>query len=127
MACSTCGVSRYACEFFSRHYPDEPVAFFTCVSWLMDPQLADYLPATSNIVRFQRRFQVLPLLPEADPVEADHLILSFVFGRSCSESEIPASLLNELPQESALQRAYVAHLRSGRHWYSRTGWRPFHQ
>jgi signal transduction histidine kinase len=40
-------------------------------------------------------------------------------------SGIPASLLGELPQDTGLQRAYVAHLRSGGHWHTRTGWFPF--
>jgi hypothetical protein len=30
-----------------------------CASWLLDPTLADYLAAGSNIVRFQRRFELV--------------------------------------------------------------------
>lgn len=111
-------------EFFARHYPEEPIAFFGCHSWLMDPQLAEYLPARSNITRFQRRFRMLPFRPEVDHATADHIILSYVFGKATSEPEIPATLLDELPQETTLQRAYVTHLRDGRHWNERTGWFP---
>jgi hypothetical protein len=41
-----------AARLFGRWYPDEPVSAFVCTSWLLDPQLADYLPADSNIMRF---------------------------------------------------------------------------
>ncbi|MEV0796276.1 hypothetical protein AB0I34_01230 [Kribbella sp. NPDC050281] len=29
--------------------------------------------------------------------------------------------LAQVPQDTTLQRAYVTHLRSGRHWHNRTG------
>lgn len=40
-------------SFFPRHFPDERYTTFSCGSWLLDPQLLEYLPADSNIVRFQ--------------------------------------------------------------------------
>nr|WP_246001771.1 hypothetical protein [Allorhizocola rhizosphaerae] len=48
-----------AAEFFPRHFPDEPYEVAVCMSWLLDPALADHLPAESNIVRFQRRFAIV--------------------------------------------------------------------
>jgi hypothetical protein len=95
------------------------VAFFTCESWLMDPQLADYLPETSNIVRFQRRFEILPLTPAVERrARGDGDIAGYVFGGARDN-------LDDYPQETTLQRAYVAHRRSGGHWYARTGWFAF--
>ena len=38
----------------------------TCWSWLLDDQLADWLPPESNIVRFQRRFELVPGSIESD-------------------------------------------------------------
>ncbi|MEQ4208575.1 acyltransferase domain-containing protein [Actinopolymorpha sp. B9G3] len=105
-------------EFFFRHFPEEPVTFFTCGSRLLDPQLADYLPESSNIVQLQRRFHLLPVHTEADLPPADGDLAEYVFGRSYPD-------LDDYPQETTLQRAYVAHLRSGGHWYERTGWLPF--
>lgn len=49
--------------FFAEHYPEEPISALVCKSWILDPQLGDYLPADSNLVRFQRRFQLLPAPP----------------------------------------------------------------
>jgi len=101
----------YAQTFFAQHFPDEPVSFYSCESWLLDPQLAEYLRETSNIVRFQRRFRLLPLDPRRI---SDETIREYAF----SGSTVP---IDELPQDTALRRAYVEHLRSGRHWYSRVG------
>lgn len=105
-----------AVPFVEQHFPD----FFapgtprviTCNSWLLDPQLADYLPETSNIVSFGRRFNLLPEDPGHD---ADRSIVEFVFRRVDPE-------LDELPRRTTLQRAIVTHLKAGRHWRSRTGW-----
>ncbi len=112
-------------EFFLRHFPDEPVACFMCHSWLLDEQLAQYLQESSNIVRFQRRFHLLPDEPGAHASVADGDILELVFHRAHDGPEIPPDLLDGLPQDTTLQRAYVAHLRAGGHWYARSGWFPF--
>jgi hypothetical protein len=113
------GLSPAACDasfadaatFFPRHFPDEPVRIAICTSWLLDPQLAEYLPAESNIVPFQRRFQLVP--GEAD---GDASVLEFVFRRPRGVD------LERLPQRTTLERAVVAHLRAGRQWAVRTGW-----
>ncbi|MGH3488611.1 MAG: acyltransferase domain-containing protein [Actinopolymorphaceae bacterium] len=106
-------------EFFPRHFPEEPVAFFGCESWLMDPQLAEYLPENSRLVQFQRRFQLLPLTPEEESqTRTDGTMAEYVFGRHHDN-------LDDYPQDTTLRRAYVTHLRSGRHWHSRAGWFPF--
>lgn len=109
-------------EFFPRHFPEEPVTFFICHSWLMDDQLAAYLPESSNIVRFQRRFNLI----QASELEtSDAFILNYAFERGNDEPEISPELLDTLPQETTLERAYVSHLRSGKHWYERTAWLAF--
>lgn len=112
-------------DFFPRHYPEEPVAAFTCVSWLLDPQLAEYLPHDSNILRFQRRFRLLPHLPSDDQFAGDRQLLAFTFNRPAPEGGLSDEVLDGLPQETTFQRAYVTHLRAGRHWHSRTGCFPF--
>jgi hypothetical protein len=101
---------RRAREFFPRHFTETPVRIGVCTSWLLDPQLTDYLDSDTNIIRFQRRFHVVGASSDGD---AD--IVRFVFKR------LNASL-DDLPQRTALERAIVTHLRSGRHWRNRTGW-----
>ncbi|MDT0303792.1 acyltransferase domain-containing protein [Streptomonospora wellingtoniae] len=87
---------------------DYPIA--SCSSWLLDPQLAAYLPEASNILAFQRRFT---LVEEDAPGDED--VFRFVFG-------MPAVDVDRAPRRSRLERAAVEHLRAGRHWRVRTGW-----
>jgi hypothetical protein len=102
--------------FFPRHFPAEPYPRFTCGSWLLDPQLLGYLPAGSNIARFQARFE---LDPYREPVglDADVEVRRFVF----RDLTTP---LDRLPRRTALQRAVVDHLRAGGHWRWREGHFP---
>ncbi|MFG1973306.1 acyltransferase domain-containing protein [Nonomuraea fuscirosea] len=110
--------------FFERHFPDEPVSHFACHSWLLDPQLAEYLPERSNIVRFLRRFTLKPRT-SGDADRADGDLLEYLFNKPSRQEPVTESRLADLPQETSLQRAYVAHLRSGRNWRARTGWMPY--
>ncbi|GAA1639822.1 acyltransferase domain-containing protein [Catellatospora bangladeshensis] len=102
--------------FFPRHFPDEHYTTFACGSWLLDPQLLEYLPEDSNIVRFQRRFELEPYeAPEG--LDPDVEVLRFVF-RSLTTP------LDRLPRDTVLRRAVVDHLEAGRHWQWRRGTFP---
>ncbi|MGD0592553.1 MAG: acyltransferase domain-containing protein [Acidimicrobiales bacterium] len=100
--------------FFAEFFPlrDQRRRLATCWSWLLDDQLADWLSAESNIMRFQRRFELVP-----GSVEDDEEMLRFVF-----RVPEPLACLDSLPQRTALERAAVAHLRAGGHWRLRSGW-----
>ncbi|WP_406054103.1 acyltransferase domain-containing protein [Kribbella sp. NBC_00889] len=98
-------------EFFARHFPEETYRLARCGSWILDEQLAEYLPADSNIIRFQRRFH---LTPETRDGDAD--ILFRIFQAS------PDTDLATLPRRTTLQRAVIDHLRAGRHWKIGFGW-----
>jgi len=104
---------RAAAGFFARHFAEERPAVATCHSWLLDGQLAGYLPAESNILRFQRRFHVV----EVPQDHGDDEILRHVFVR------VPDDL-DDLPRTTTLDRAIVDHLRTGGHWYGVSGWLP---
>ena len=97
-------------EFFATHFPEEPFRHAVCHSWLLDEQLADYLPETSNIVQFQRRFR-----PAYRPEANNHTTLEFVF-------RTPNRPLDELPQNTTLERAAVRHIKDGKQWHGGTGW-----
>lgn len=96
--------------FFSTCFADEPYQRAVCSSWLLDPQLKTYLPPTSNIVRFQNRFEIA-----ACGRNSDTSVLQFVFGPAPDD-------LDTLPQQSSLQRAVVTHLKNGGHWRFCPGW-----
>ncbi|MFI5842560.1 acyltransferase domain-containing protein [Catenuloplanes sp. NPDC051500] len=102
--------------FFPRHFPDEPYTDFTCGSWLLDPQLLEYLPEDSNIIRFQRMFTLEPY-EEPEGQDADVEVRRFVFRTLTTP-------LDQLPRDTVLQRAIIDHLRSGRHWQIRSGRLP---
>ena len=96
--------------FFPAHFPELRYRVATCTSWMLDDQLAAYLPPTSNIVRFQQRFELVP-----GALEDDAEVLRRVFGL------VPPSL-DDLVPRTTLERAVVQHVRAGGHWRMRTGW-----
>ncbi|MGH2759594.1 MAG: acyltransferase domain-containing protein [Actinomycetota bacterium] len=97
--------------FFPQHFPDRPMRIATCASWLLDPQLGDYLGPDTNIMRFQSRFTHAP----GRPRPGDDDVIRFAFGF------LPDSI-DDLPQRTTLERALVTHLRRGGHWHFRLGW-----
>lgn len=99
-------------RFVSSRFPGE-YRYAVCTSWVLDPQLREYLPATSNIVRFQERF----VLSEHTGPDRTATLLNFAFGRAATD-------LWSLPGRTALERAVLRHASSGRPWHFRTGWFP---
>ena len=100
-----------AVPFFTEHFPEERYEVGVCYSWLLDEQLAEYLPVTSNIVRFQRRFQ-----PIHQPPAGNAGTLQFVFGM---HTDLP---LDAYPQRTTLERAVIGHIRAGHQWHGGVGW-----
>jgi hypothetical protein len=95
----------WAADFFPRHFAELATRDFYCASWLLDPQLAAALDPASNIVHFQRRWQLY-----GEPMPGDQDALFFTFFRR-GDVDLAA-----LPEETSLQRAVVGRLRQGRHW-----------
>jgi hypothetical protein len=104
------GSFETAGTFFRRHLPAHASRLVTCTSWLLDAQLAGYLAPTSNVVRFQRRFELVP-----GAREEDDEVFRFVFDR------VPRSP-DDLSPRTELERVLVRHVREGGHWHMRTGW-----
>jgi hypothetical protein len=102
---------RQAREFFKRFFPDEPVRYGVCHSWLLDPQLKAYLRPESNIIKFQDRFVLGP----AGDDNSNESVLRFVFGPILEE-------LDAYPQRSSLERAVIANIKAGKAWQFRSGW-----
>jgi hypothetical protein len=88
-------------------YPDHHTA--QCTSWLLDPQLAEALPPVSNIVRFQRRFEL-----RDQGREANAEVLRFVFHTYEPD-------LDRLMPRTTLERALVERMRAGGTWRAPTG------
>ncbi len=97
--------------FFERHFPHHASPLVTCTSWLLDEQLADYLPRDSNIVQFQRRFELVP-----GARDHDDEVFRWVFER------VPTASLDDLSPQTELEHVLIRHVRAGGHWRMRTGW-----
>ncbi|WP_168211909.1 acyltransferase domain-containing protein [Ruania zhangjianzhongii] len=106
-------------DFFARHFPELRLLGLHCASWLLDPQLAEVLPQSSTIADFGRRWR---LTEELRPGDAD--VMFFVFSRRGTHRDGSDIDLDSLPQDSSLQRAVLAKLRSGGHWHCRVGHLP---
>jgi len=107
-----------ASAFFAAVLGDTATRAFVCESWLMDDQLAHYLPADSNILRFQRRFALVDApqtdAPRDNVTHGDTAVAKFVFRRPLGE-------LPTIAPASRLERAVLDHLAAGGHWRERTG------
>jgi len=72
------------------------------MSWVLDGQFEQLLPATSNLARFQQEVYLFPVKSEGVPMLS-------IFG--CKRSD-PA----DLPRRTTMQRAFADHLRRGGHF-----------
>lgn len=92
-------------------------ALYTCTSWLLDPQLAEHLPAGSNIVNFANRFQLAPPAPDA-AARGEKDVLLFVF------NHIGPYDASRLPRDSRLRTTLADGFTDGIAWQVRSGvWR----
>jgi hypothetical protein len=97
----------------SALWPRTTRRLLTCQSWMLDERLVAALGEDSNIVSFQRRFNVI------EPYEEDDAnVAHFVFGRSPDE-------LAQVRATSRLERTVLDALESGATWRNRTGWIEF--
>ena len=94
-----------ATRFFADYFGDYATKSLFCSSWLLDPQLAQELPDTSNMARFQRRWGLY-----GEPVDGDDDALFFTFLRRGDVD------LEALPRDTTLQRVIIDRLKSGGHW-----------
>lgn len=107
---------EWALEFFPAVFPErysgpEDVVF-TCESWLLDPQLRDWLPERSNIPGFGALFD---LQGEGGPAGNRYDLWRFVFART------EDAKVEDLPRDNSLQRAVLAGIEAGVPWRNRLG------
>jgi len=93
---------KLAAEFFKDYFKGKPIVF-GCHSWLLSPDNYQILPADSNVLKFMKDYTILE--EEKDPTNNN---LWRIFNRF----DLPQNL-QDLPQNSSLQRAFVKWLSSG--------------
>ncbi|NSW93045.1 MAG: DUF5596 domain-containing protein [Firmicutes bacterium] len=98
-----CGESfKMSVDFFTGYFPELPFDGYMCTSWLLDPQLKEILPPSSNIVKFQREFYLYPILAD------DFQTFERVFGGKHDNIEF-------LKAETSLQKAIIDYISKGNH------------
>ncbi|WP_460540996.1 acyltransferase domain-containing protein [Glycomyces halotolerans] len=102
-----------AMEFFPATFPERfgraADLTFTCTSWLLDPQLRDWLPERSNILKFAALFDLIG--PRSQPGTNGHDdVWRFVF------TATPGTPVELLPTENTLQRSLIEGIKAGVDW-----------
>ena len=92
--------------FFCKYFPAFADAGYVCESWMLSPALREILPETSRVRRFSERFSVV-FWEEDSPAFRDWIFPSAV-----------TAPVEELPEETSLQRAVKRHLLAG----GKIGW-----
>lgn len=87
-------------EFFREYYPDFAYNYYICDSWMLSPGLKDVLPAESRILSFQKDFTIT----EWDKENPSYL--EWVYKN-------PNLTLEELPENTSLQRNIKKYLKEG--------------
>ena len=110
---------KKARAFLSEYFPDWADLPVCCETWLLSPRLREWLPETSNIIRFQAAFDIT----ETDLT--DDAALEWVF--HIAEGQRAAMNAAALPEDTSLQRRMKADLLAGGHPGSGRGClaRPF--
>lgn len=94
--------------FFRAFYPDKAGLRFFCESWLLSPALVELLGPASNILKFRQQFEIVAWDRDSKGYEM------WVFGRTGLPVE-------ELPENSSLQRNMKRYLQSGKKVGEATG------
>lgn len=95
--------------FFEKFYPQHKDSIIYTRAWLLDPRLAEILPKDSNILAFQKLFNIIGY------IDGEEAVLSRVFG------EIKENLEDYNPQ-SSLARGIIDYLKSGKRLGSGMGY-----
>ncbi len=105
-----CGESlARAATFFTKHFPDRPFKGFNCASWLLDNQLPQVLPESSNIVRFLRETYLVPCPGASDGQTLDRVFPTFT---------VTPQNLDQAPAHTSLQKTFIRELKAGRRFRS---------
>lgn len=99
--------------FFKKYFPQTPVKYFMCDSWLLNPNLAKILKEESNIVKFMRLWTPVPFVSD-NSSQAIERVFGFGFKKENLESA---------PENTSLQKALKNYLLSGGSMDLTLGWR----
>ncbi|MBD5494234.1 MAG: DUF5596 domain-containing protein [Lachnospiraceae bacterium] len=96
--------------FFAEYYPEIADKKYCCHSWLLDSQLKEMLSEESNIINFQKRFEIY------DKGEVDTEFIEWLYNTKATTD------YKTLPENTTLQRNMKAYLISGGEIRNSYGW-----
>lgn len=99
-----------ALVFYAKYYPNLKPKAFTCISWLMDPQLTAFEQGQSNLGKFIRLFHPIPMR-----TANDDQMFERVFHNQRD--------LKTLPRDTSLRKMLIAHMEQGKKWRGAGGYR----
>ena len=91
---------KEALRFFSHLSRDREPRAIVCVSWIFSPDLAMFMPDTSNLVKLQKEVEIYPV--SSGPLDG----IDFIMGTGSVNPD-------DWPEKTSLQRAYKRHILSG--------------
>jgi len=95
-------ISLYQARIFmARYFPEYAMADYVCSSWLLAPELSNILSEESNILDFQKRFEIKRIKEE------DKEFIEWLFQKPSDTS------YEELPEKTSLQKQVKILLLSG--------------
>ena len=97
-------------EFFEKYFPEFEYEYYACFSWMLDKNLKNFLNENSNILRFQKFFEVVYEW-EYDSI----LHFLFKFGIESREE------LRDLPAETSLAKKIKEYALAGGKLYNNLG------
>ena len=89
-------------KFFDKYYSEIENTEYYCHSWLLDSHLKTMLKEKSNIIEFQKRFEIF------DVGEIDTEFIQWVFNKNSTDTDY-----TDFPEHTSLQRNIKKHLLSG--------------
>ena len=101
---------KKAVELHKKCFPEFKFDIIYTNTWLLDVQLRELLPESSNILKFQSTFIPGPA------TRIDCGVFSFLYTQAGAREN-----LKDLPENTSLERAMKKHLLSGKHSYDQNG------
>jgi len=87
--------------FFSQYLNEYEFKAFVCYTWLFDPCFKDLLPCDSNILKFQRMFNIYKYDKES------YSGLKYIFNNVTKDN------IADAPKDTALRKATAEHILNG--------------
>lgn len=102
-------------EFFKEFFPDFPNNKYMCFSWLLYPGNKNFMPADSNILKFQSMYEILVEKEEPQPPYL------WLYGVKLKNADLMKNkketgsygFIDQLPQKSSLQKSTIEYIKNG--------------